>query len=196
MIKTGKQGNRGFVMESPTWGRRDVGGGTGTYPRWSVLGRSLKEAIYELGSDKRDIGSRAKIWEKIRVKPQHRYLAQSRIQLKQNEEQSRIQEGSDKGVHEGSGGPGYGVLLLPDVLYRSYKTTSNCFRFTKILVLAILEGVPRKRNTQGWMECFQDILQTSKPVSGADFTDEGMEVPPPGPPLPSRLSDAVVVSKP
>lgn len=113
--------------ESPTWRRREEGSGTGAYLRQSVL-RSLKEVIYKLGSDERDTVSQAKIWGKIRAQQQHKYVVQSRFWLKQNEEQNRIQEILNRGSQEEPSGPGYGVLVLLCLLFRSYMIISICFR--------------------------------------------------------------------
>lgn len=95
-----------------------MGRGTGACLRWSVLRRSLKEVVYELGSDKRH-------WQPSKdlgKDQQHKYFAQSKICLKQNEQQSKIQEVSDKGAQKGSGGSGFGVFILLDLLYDSYRT--------------------------------------------------------------------------
>lgn len=41
------------------------------------------------------MGSQAKIWGKVRVKQHHKHFEQSRVWLKQNEEQERVLEVSD-----------------------------------------------------------------------------------------------------
>ena len=46
------------------------------------------------------------------------------------------------------------------------------------------------------MECFQDVLQKSQSVLGADFIVESMHFPITGPLHPPRLSDLEMVPKP
>lgn len=89
-MRTEKQGGCGLVMQSPLWGKRNVGGASAACSRWSVLRRPLKEVICELGgSEGRDTGGQAKIWGKTRAKQQHKDLERSRVWLKQHGEPKR-----------------------------------------------------------------------------------------------------------
>ena len=63
-------------------------------------------------------------------------------------------------------------------------------------MLDIWGELPVKRNMWGWMECFQDVLQKSQSVLGADFIVESMHFPITGPLHPPRLSDLEMAPKP